>query len=109
MIGSIIETTYPAQINYLYSLSITISGLDILQGPYWYAKIFDFKATAPFSPTFDTYQFSTQNLFYNSGSLILVVAITVVSSAGSHALDWIASKTDKGSIWRKAAQKTKKY
>lgn len=53
--------------------------LDLLQGPYWYEKIFVFKLTSPFSENFQDFDMPDMNFLTNSGSVVLLICLIIVS------------------------------
>ena len=70
---------YPGSLTFFYSVMVQLAELDFLQGTKIYETIFVFKETKAFSPTFAQYEIGDMNLFMNTGSLMVVIFLTVTN------------------------------
>lgn len=61
-------------------ICVKLSELDFLQGALIYEKLFTFKPTPPYSPTFEQYEMGDMNFFMNSGSMMIIIFLVFLSS-----------------------------
>ena len=61
-----------------YKIMAAFSEQDVLSGPYWYEKYLDLKESRPFSDNFDYMGTGDMNILNNTGSLFLVIALTII-------------------------------
>lgn len=49
LLQAVIFVSYPAHVNYFYTLVVGLADMDLLNGPDWYEVMFDFKETDPYN------------------------------------------------------------
>ena len=77
-----IEITYPGNLRFFYKILVDYSELDFFNGPAIYESTFEFRETRPFSENFDSFGAGDMNLFFNTGSAVIILLIIIVWFVG---------------------------
>ena len=75
----LVSIAYPAHLMLFYQFCVALAELDVLNGVIWYDKVFSFRLTRSFNPTFELFDVTDLNIFYNSGSIGIIAVLLFVS------------------------------
>lgn len=97
---ALVEYSYPAHTTMFMGVMVEIAELDLLNGEAIYQAIFSFADTPSFSDHFNAYNYQTMNLFFNSGSLFLILLFILLQAVFSRVLEHVAARNYKVKAWR---------